>query len=40
MLLVWVSTSSQVADILRKGLHYQQWQAYFEGILNKKVNST
>jgi hypothetical protein len=38
--LVRVSTSSQLADILTKGLHYPQWQACVEGILSKKVKST
>ena len=37
MLLVRVPTSSQLADILTKGLHYPQWQACVEGILSKKV---
>ncbi len=42
MRLVRVPTSShwQLADILTKGLHYQQWQACVEGILSKKVRST
>ncbi len=40
MLLVRVPTSSQLADILTKGLHYLQWQACVEGILSKKVDST
>ncbi len=40
MRLVRVPTSSQLADILTKGLHYQQWQACVEGILSKKVDST
>jgi hypothetical protein len=31
--------SWQLADILTKGLHYQQWQACVEGILSKKVRS-
>ncbi len=35
-----VPTSSQLADILTKGLHYSQWQACVKGILSKKVNST
>jgi hypothetical protein len=40
MRLVRVPTSSQLADILTKGLHYPQWQACVEGILSKKVKST
>jgi hypothetical protein len=40
MQLVRVPTSSQLADILTKGLHYQQWQAHVEGILSKKAKST
>jgi hypothetical protein len=40
MLLVQVPTSSQLADILTKGLHYLQWQACVESILSKKVKST
>jgi hypothetical protein len=40
MRLARVPTSSQLADILTKGLHYQQWQACVEGILSKKVHST
>ncbi len=40
MLLVRVPTSSQLADILTKGLHYSQWQACVEGFLSKKVRST
>ncbi len=40
MRLVRVPTSSQLADILTKGLLYPQWQACVEGILSKKVNST
>ncbi len=39
MRLVRVPTSSQLADILTKGLHYQQWQDCVEGILSKKVKS-
>jgi hypothetical protein len=38
--LVRVPTSSQLADIITKDLHYQQWQAYVEGILSKTVRST
>jgi hypothetical protein len=41
MLLVRVPTSSQLADILTKGLHYPQCQACdvpcVKGILSKKV---
>ncbi len=40
MRLVRVPTSSQLADILTKGLHYPQWQACVEGILRNKVRST
>ncbi len=40
MRLVRVPTSSQLADILTKGLHYPQWQACVEGIHSKKVRST
>jgi hypothetical protein len=40
MRLVRVPTSSQLADILTKGLHYPHWQACIEGILSKKVKST
>ncbi len=40
MRLVRVPTSSQLADILTKGLYYPQWQACVEGILSKKVKST
>jgi hypothetical protein len=40
MRLVRVPTSSQLADILTKGLHYPQWQACIEGNLSKKVRST
>jgi hypothetical protein len=40
MRLVRVPTSSQLADILTKGLHHPQWKACVEGILSKKVKST
>ncbi len=40
MRLVRVPTSSQLADILTKGLHYPLWQVCVEGILSKKVRST
>ncbi len=40
MRLVWVTTSSQLADILTMGLHHPQWQACVEGILSKNVKST
>ena len=40
MRLVRVPTSSQLADILTKGLHYPQWQACVEGILSKTVRTT
>ena len=40
MKLIHVSTVSQLADILTKPLHFQQWQACVAGILNKKVATT
>ncbi len=40
MLLVQVVTASQLADILTKGLHYQQWKACVEGILCKELYSS
>ncbi len=40
MRLVRVPTSSQLAGILTKGLHYPQRQACVEGILSKQVQST
>ena len=40
MRLVRVPTSSQLADILTKGLHYPQWKACVEGILSKTVKTT
>ncbi len=40
MRLVGVPTSSQLADILTKGLHHPQWKACVEGILSKKARST
>ncbi len=39
MRFVRVPTSSQLDDILTKGLHYQPWQTCVEGILSKKVKS-
>jgi hypothetical protein len=40
MKLVCVSTTSQVADILTKPLHYQQYLACVAGILGSKVVTT
>ncbi len=40
MRLVRVPTSSQLADILTKGLHYPQCKACVEGILSKTVKTT
>ncbi len=40
MRLVRVPKSSQLEDILAKGLHYPQWQACIKGILSEKVKST
>ena len=37
MRLVRISTASQLADILTKGLHAPQWQACVEGILQSRV---
>ena len=40
MTLVRVPTSSQLADILTKPLHFLQWQACVAGILSKAVTTT
>jgi hypothetical protein len=40
MTLVRVPTSSQLADILTKPLHFPQWQACVAGILGKAVTTT
>ena len=40
MLLIHVVTEAQLADILTKPLHLQQWQACVAGILGKKVATT
>jgi hypothetical protein len=40
MKLVRVLTSSQLADILTKPLHFLQWQACVAGIVNKTHTST
>jgi hypothetical protein len=40
MLLVRVSTVSQLADIFTKGLHYPQWQACVEGIFGKTFKAS
>jgi hypothetical protein len=40
MTLVRVPTTSQMADILTKPLHLQQWQACVGGILGKKITTT
>ncbi len=37
LILIHAPTSSQLADILTKPLHFPQWQACVAGILNKKV---
>ncbi len=40
MKLIRVATSQQLADILTKPLHFQQWQARVAGILGKKIVTT
>ncbi len=37
MRLVRVPTSSQLADVFTKALHYAQWKACVEGILGKSI---
>ena len=40
MKLIRVSTTSQLADILTKPLHFPQWQACVAGILNNTLVTT